>query len=131
MLVRRISAFETTIMQMLFANAAFVLACAVTLPWTWTQPGVADLALMAAIGLAGAGGQYLLLEGFRLAPASLIAPFEYTALIWAFCLSYLIWGDVPRLAVFLGAALIVASGALVIAAEWQAGRRRPSAAASG
>lgn len=130
-LVRRISAFETTIVQMLFANAAFVLACSVTLPWTWTAPTVTDLALMAAIGLAGAGGQYLLLEGFRLAPASLIAPFEYTALLWAFCLSYLIWGDVPRLAVFLGAALIVASGVLVIAAEWQAGRRRPSAAASG
>jgi drug/metabolite transporter (DMT)-like permease len=118
-------------MQMLFANAAFVLACGVTLPWTWTAPTGSDLALMAAIGLAGAGGQYLLLEGFRLAPASLIAPFEYTALLWAFCLSYLIWGDVPRLAVFLGAALIVASGVLVIAAEWQAGRRRPSAAASG
>jgi drug/metabolite transporter (DMT)-like permease len=123
-LVRRISAFETTMMQMLFANAAFVIACAVTLPWTWTQPDLMELALMIALGLAGAAGQYLLLESFRLAPASLIAPFEYTSLLAAFALSFLIWGDVPRLAVFLGAALIIASGAVVIGAEWLNGRRR-------
>ena len=122
-LVRRISAFETTIMQMLFSNAAFVVACAVTLPWTWTQPNLSEIGLMIALGLAGAAGQYLLLESFRLAPASLIAPFEYTSLLAAFALSYLIWGDVPRLAVFIGAALIIASGAVVIGAEWLDGRR--------
>jgi drug/metabolite transporter (DMT)-like permease len=129
-LVRRISAFETTIMQMMFANVAFVIACSLTLPWTWTEPSVGELALMVAIGLSGAGGQYLLLEGFRLAPASLIAPFEYTSLLSAFVLSFLIWGDVPRVAVFLGAALIVASGAAVIGAEWLDGRRRSIAAKS-
>jgi drug/metabolite transporter (DMT)-like permease len=125
-LVRRISAFETTMMQMLFSNAAFVLFCAVTLPWTWTGPSAQEIALMVVIGLAGAAGQYILLESFRLAPASLIAPFEYTSLLAAFFLSYQIWGDVPNLAVFLGAALIIASGALVIGAEWVDGRRRAS-----
>jgi len=125
-LVRQISAFETTIMQMLFSNAAFVLACAVTLPWSWTSPGAYDIALMVAIGIFGALAQYILLESFRLAPASLIAPFEYTSLLAAFVLSYWIWGDVPRPAVFLGAALIIASGALVIGVEWLDGRRRAS-----
>jgi drug/metabolite transporter (DMT)-like permease len=125
-LVRRISAFETTIMQMLFSNAAFVIACAVTLPWTWTGPGAWDIALMVAIGIAGAAAQYILLESFRLAPASLIAPFEYTSLLAAFALSFLIWGDVPRAPVFLGAALIIASGALVIGTEWLDGRKRAS-----
>jgi drug/metabolite transporter (DMT)-like permease len=129
-LVRRISAFETTIMQMLFANAAFVIACAVTLPWTWTQPNLPEIGLMVALGLAGAAGQYLLLESFRLAPASLIAPFEYTSLLSAFALSFLIWGDVPRLAVFLGAALIIGSGAVVIGAEWLNGRRASEAKSS-
>jgi drug/metabolite transporter (DMT)-like permease len=125
-LVRRISAFETTMMQMLFSNAAFVAFCAVTLPWTWTQPNVQEIAIMVAIGIAGAAAQYILLESFRLAPASLIAPFEYTSLLSAFALSFLIWGDVPRIAVFLGAALIIASGALVIGSEWMEGRRRAS-----
>ncbi len=123
-LVRRISAFETTMTQMLFSNAAFVAFCAVTLPWTWTYANAQDIALMVAIGIAGAAAQYILLESFRLAPASLIAPFEYTSLLSAFALSFLIWGDVPRIAVFLGAALIIASGALVIGTEWLEGRRQ-------
>jgi drug/metabolite transporter (DMT)-like permease len=57
-----------------------------------------------------------------LAAASLIAPFEYTSLVWAFCLSYLVWGDIPKVQVFLGAGLIIASGLLVVFGEWQAGR---------
>jgi len=130
-LVRRISAFETTLMQMLFANAAFVVICGATLPWTWTDPPLVDVGLMAAIGVSGAAAQYLLLEGFRLAPASLIAPFEYTSLLSAFALSFLIWGDIPRKAVFAGAALIIASGVLVIASEWRDGRRRARSSASG
>ena len=123
-LVRQISAFETTMMQMLFSNAAFVVACGVTLPWTWNGATPGALLLMVGIGVAGAAAQYVLLEGFRLAPASLIAPFEYTSLLWAFGLSYLVWGDVPRTAVFVGAALIIVSGVAVIAGEWRSDRRR-------
>ena len=51
------------------------------------------------------------------APASVVAPFEYTALVWAFLLGYLIWGDVPRDEVFAGAAMIVGAGVLIIASE--------------
>ena len=125
-LVRQISRVEATMVQMLFSNAAFAAACGLSLPWLLTPAGVGELAMMLAIGLIGAAGQYLLFEGFRLAAASLIAPFEYTSLVWAFSLSYLIWGDVPTLQVFLGAGLIAASGLLVVLSEWQAGRRRPA-----
>ena len=79
------------------------------------------------LGLMGAGAHYLLLEGFRLADASLVASFEYASLVWAFCLSYLVWGDIPKPPVFVGAGLIVASGLFVICGEWHGGRsgRRP------
>ena len=56
-----------------------------------------------------------------------MAPFEYTSLIWAFCLSYLIWGDIPKAQVFLGAGLIILSGMFVVFGEWQARRRQPVA----
>jgi drug/metabolite transporter (DMT)-like permease len=79
---------------------------------------------MMALGLIGAMGQFLLFEGFRLAAASLVAPFEYTSLIWAFFLSYLIWGDIPHAQVFLGAGLIIVSGMFVVFGEWQARRRQ-------
>ena len=64
---------------------------------------------------------------------SVIAPFEYTSLVWSFLLGALIWGDVPRGAVFLGAALIVAAGRalssprLIIIASEQLKRRPPPA----
>jgi drug/metabolite transporter (DMT)-like permease len=51
------------------------------------------------------------------APASVIAPFEYTSLVWAFLLGYLIWGDVPRHEVIVGAALIFAAGLMIILSE--------------
>jgi drug/metabolite transporter (DMT)-like permease len=117
-LVRQISRFETTMMQMLFSNAAFTLVCGLALPWIWTPTAPGEYLLMMALGFTGAAGQFLLFEGFRLAAASLVAPFEYVTLIWAFCLSYLIWGDVPHAAVFLGAGIIAASGLLVMLGEW-------------
>jgi drug/metabolite transporter (DMT)-like permease len=46
-----------------------------------------------------------------------VAPFEYTSLVWAFVLGLLIWGDIPRNEVFMGAALIVVAGFLTIAAQ--------------
>ena len=74
----------------------------------------ADLSLADAVARArsrllfGAGSlagfaQFTLFEGMKRAPASVIAPFEYTALVWSFLLGYLIWSDVPRSEVFVGA----------------------------
>jgi drug/metabolite transporter (DMT)-like permease len=128
-LVRQISRLETTMTQMLFSNSAFMLACGLTLPFVWTAPGGGEVLMMLALGLVGAGGQFLLFEGFRLSPASLIAPFEYSSLVWAFSLSFLIWGDIPRVQVFLGAGVIIVSGLLIVFGEWQA-RRRPAALAA-
>lgn len=116
-LVRRISMVETTLMQMLYSGLTFAAACLAALPWTWQAPTALDIGLMVALGVVSAAAQYLLLEGIRRAPASLIAPFEYSSLLWAFLLSYAIWLDVPRLPVFVGAAIILCSGLLVIAGE--------------
>ena len=48
---------------------------------------------------------------------SIVAPFEYTSLIWSFTLGYAIWGDVPRAEVFMGAALIIGAGLLIVGNE--------------
>ena len=118
-LVRQISAYESSLTQMLFSNSAFVVVCGASLPWTGVAAEPAQLLLMLAVGLVGACAQFTLYEGFRLAPASLIAPFEYSALVWAFTLSWLVWGDVPRLSVWIGAAVIGASGVMVVLVEWR------------
>jgi len=73
--------------------------------------------LLLAVGALGGIAQYLLFEGMKRAPVSIVAPFEYTSLIWSFTLGYAIWGDVPRPEVFSGAALIVSAGLIIIASE--------------
>ena len=59
-----------------------------------------ELRLLLGAGALAGFAQFTLFEGMKRAPASVIAPFEYTALVWAFLLGFLIWGDVPRGEVF-------------------------------
>ena len=63
-------------------------------------------------------------KGMRRAPVSVLAPFEYTSLVWAFALGYLIWSDVPGSNVFAGAALIFSAGMIISARERLGGRFR-------
>lgn len=106
-LARLIGRTETTANQMLVTNALFAVACALLLIGGWRTPDPFDFALMVGLGVAGGLGQFFLYEGFRFAPASVLAPIEYTGLVWAFLFGYAIWAEVPGLNVFAGAALIV------------------------
>ena len=100
------------------------MACGITLPWIWETPTLSELALLAGLGVVGGSGQFLVFESFRMAPAAAVAPFEYTNLVWAFILGYVIWHDVPGPMVFAGAGLIVLNGIGLILAESRAERRR-------
>ena len=62
---------------------------------------------MILVGLCGHAAQFMAPEGIRRAPASVVAPLEFTALVWSFGLGYAIWGDLPDAAVFIGAGLIL------------------------
>src|SRR3546814_5676385 len=66
--------------------------------------------LILGLGVSGALGQYLITEAFRLGEASLLAPLEYTALVWGVLLDATLWGVLPGAVTWLGAAIIVASG---------------------
>lgn len=74
-------------------------------------------ALMAGMGLAGAGGQVALTRAFQLGEASLIAPLEYTGLVWVIGWDLLFWGALPDQMTWLGAAIIVASGLYLLHRE--------------
>jgi drug/metabolite transporter (DMT)-like permease len=80
------------------------------------------------IGVIGGLSHILLTESYRYAPASVVAPFDYTAMLWAFLLGYAIFGEVPSIFIFVGGAVVVASGLFVIWRERQLGveRRRTS-----
>jgi drug/metabolite transporter (DMT)-like permease len=90
------------------------------------MPTMTDFLLMAGCGPIAAIGTTLLSNAYRTAQASLVAPFEYTWLLWAGLWGYLIWGDIPGPWTYVGAALIAGSGMflMVIVSGSQAKKER-------
>jgi drug/metabolite transporter (DMT)-like permease len=93
----------------------------------WVTPDPSTLALLILGGLIGGVGQLLLTEAIRIAPVGVVAPFDYTQLVWATGIGFLVWGETPKPATVLGAAVVAASGLYILHRELV--RRRPAAAA--
>lgn len=112
--LRQVDDQTSVLEQMLITNVVFVICMAVALPWTYTPtPTPAWLGMLGA-GLMGGIGQFLLFASFQRATATVLAPFEYTGLIWAFLLSSLIWGTLMDVSLMIGAGLIAVSGTLAM-----------------
>ena len=83
----------------------------------WTPLRADDGWLIAGMGLAGALGQVALTRAFQLGEASMVAPLEYTGLVWVIAWDWLLWATLPDRATWLGAAIIVASGLYLMRRE--------------
>jgi drug/metabolite transporter (DMT)-like permease len=95
-----------------------------TLPFGWVTPTATQLAALIAIGVIGGLSHIFLTESYRWAPASVVAPFDYVALLWAFVFGYVLFGEIPTIHVYAGAAIVAASGLFVIWRERQIARTR-------
>ena len=80
------------------------------LPFNLQMPTLEEFGLCLLIGVAATAGQSLAVLGYRIAPASLLAPFSYLQLIWSTALGYLVFNGRPGGAMIVGAAIIVATG---------------------
>ena len=83
----------------------------------WVPIRAEDLWLIAGVGVAGALGQYTITEAFRRGEASLIAPLEYSALLWGVLLDFSLWNVLPDAMTWVGAAIIVLSGLYLLRRE--------------
>jgi drug/metabolite transporter (DMT)-like permease len=121
---RRLTDSETTSSIVLY----FSLTCAVggllTLPFGWAVPTRWELAALIGIGVLGGAGHLFLTESYRHAPASVIAPFDYTAILFAFVLGYMMFDEVPTRLVVIGAAIVVEAGLFVLWRERRLGLKR-------
>lgn len=72
---------------------------------------------LVAVGIFGAFGQHFITEAFRHAPASIVAPFEYTALLWAVAIDWVVWRHAPAPAMLAGGAIIIGCGLFLILLE--------------
>jgi drug/metabolite transporter (DMT)-like permease len=82
-----------------------------------------DLILFVSLGLIGGGGHYLLIRAFQHGPVAVLSPLGYAELIGTTILGYLIFGNLPDLPTWIGAAIIIASGLYIAFRE----RRRRAA----
>jgi drug/metabolite transporter (DMT)-like permease len=112
--IRQVDGSTSVLVQLLITNAVFVVCTSVTLPWTYSVSSLPAWLGMIGTAVVGGIGQYLLFASFTRATATLLAPFEYTGLIWAFLLSGLIWNTVLDLPLMVGAGLIALSGTLAM-----------------
>jgi S-adenosylmethionine uptake transporter len=90
---------------------------AVLSPMEWATPGLADLGLLLLLGVVSAACFLLITRALALAQASLLAPFQYSAILWAAILGWMIWTDVPTPRIILGNAILIASGLFVFYRE--------------
>jgi drug/metabolite transporter (DMT)-like permease len=104
-----------TLLLYLTGTSAIMSACIVPFVWIALRPE--HLWLFFAIALAGTTGMTMITQAFRFAPASVIAPLDYTALIWATILGWFLWGEIPDVMTYAGAAIIIASGIYIILRE--------------
>lgn len=94
--------------------------------WLWAPVRPEDLWLFVTIAVCGSLGITLIGQAFRLAPAAVVAPFDYTSMVWATALGWLIWGDVPVFWTILGALVIVASGIIIVLREAARSEKSPT-----
>jgi drug/metabolite transporter (DMT)-like permease len=83
----------------------------------WTMPSLLDWVIMSGLGLIWAGGMYFLARAYSVAPASVVAPFEYVALPINVMWGYIIWKEIPKLATWIGASLTLFSGLYILYRE--------------
>ena len=118
--LRRLSSSEKSVSIGLFYNSTGTLVCIVWIAFSgWLLPQGNDLFLILMFGLMCAAQQWLLTISFRYAQASLLAPFEYLAMIFAAIVGFVFWDQVPVLTTWLGAAVIAGSGLFIFIRKQQ------------
>ena len=111
---RKVSFVDGAMTSLLYATLGGAIVTTALLPLHWTTPDTLGWVGLVGMGLTGGLAQLALIKGLSLAPASVIAPYHYTNLLWVAALGYLMFGDLPDQWTWIGVAIIATSGLYVI-----------------
>ncbi len=124
-MTRRV-AIDHAFTTLIWSGLAGTLVLSALLPFVWSQAvemlmtmRALDMFILASIGIIGALGHLIQIQAYRLAPASVLAPFIYMQITAAATIGWLIWGDFPDATTWLGIGIICASGAGIGWYEWR------------
>jgi len=121
---RRLTQTETTSSIVFYFSLICAIAGALTLPFAWHSPTPRELAALIALGILGGLAHIFVTESYRYAAASVVAPFDYSSMLWALLLGYWLFGELPQSLVYVGATIVSAAGLFVIWRERQLGLQR-------
>jgi drug/metabolite transporter (DMT)-like permease len=113
---------SNTLIVVMYAMVGLVIS-ALILPFVWVTPNVDTLFMLLMIGITGGVAQYGFTHAYRLTPISIIAPFDYSGLIFAIPVGYWLWGDLPDIFSFMGMMIIIAAGLYTLVRESEAHRK--------
>ena len=114
---RQVRVNDNAMTSLVFTGLAGAVVLSAVVPFYWQTPPVSDWLLFLAVGAAGAIGHLCLIRAFRAAPASVVAPFGYSSLIWASLYGFILFGEIPSIWTIAGASLIVTSGLYIFHRE--------------
>ena len=123
--IRQIGRTESTATIVLWFTLFAVALSGATLPFFAETHDGSEWLILAALGLTGGVGQLCLTASLRYAPVPVVVPFDYSQLLWAVLLGWLLWEVQPPPSTWAGAALIVAGGLFTMWREHKLGRAKP------
>lgn len=115
--MRRLGSTERSATTTFYFTATSAIVGAVLLPFWWVPPTPSGWVILIMIGLIGGTAQLLMTTAYRLAPASIAAPFDYVSMVWAIGFGFVLWADVPTIGVLAGAVIVIASGLFILYRE--------------
>jgi drug/metabolite transporter (DMT)-like permease len=122
--VRKLSRTETSTSIVFYFTLTCTVISGVFMPFLWVTPDAAGWVMLITVGLIGGLAQITMTNALRLADLSVVAPFDYTALLWTAGFGFLIWSEVPGIHVWIGTAIVVASGIYILYRESSLGLKR-------
>jgi drug/metabolite transporter (DMT)-like permease len=128
LLVKRLSDSETPLMILTQFALFSTLLLALPAIWVWRWPDLFGWVLAIGIALSATIGQYFWVQAFKAGEMSAVAPFEYLRLPFAVFVGWLIWGEMPVIWTYVGAAIVIASALYIAHREAQLARERRRAA---
>jgi drug/metabolite transporter (DMT)-like permease len=110
-LTRKVAGLEHPLTSLIWGAMVGAALLSLAAPLVWVMPGaVFHGVLIVVIGVLASVGHFLLIRAYDHASATLLAPYSYSALVWAMLMGWLVFGDFPDAWSLLGMGIIVASG---------------------
>ena len=122
--IRRMTSTESATAIALYFQLTCMGVSMATLPFAWVAPNANDLMLLILMGVMGGFGQLFMTNSYRFAQASVIANFDYVAMIWAILLGWILFSELPAPAVYVGSVIVIGSGIFIALRERQLGIER-------